>query len=250
MKIRFEEKINNRYMLVCPEKSETGFSSYTYRMILENRIKGTVPCRRGNLDGRAMLYYNVTGLMQVSEYLREHSADGEFLKHFLRELASVTEELQRYLIGSENLILDPEQIFVASDTGEFRFAVCFDDRSTFSDNLLKFSEYLIPRLPTNNHTAAAMGYELYQNCVNGSVTAASLRRIAAYGISRDAADLQAFEPEEDMSISVSEDDIFIPADKRAKRIKRRKAVSWKEKMHTKAETVKKNACSFMRRLSE
>jgi len=248
MKIRFEEKMNNRYMVICPDKTEAGFSAYMYRMILDNRIKGLLPCRTGNMDGRSMLYYNTSSLIQVSDHLREHTADETFLKRFLRELAAITEELQRYLIGSECLILDPEQIFVSAATEDFRFAVCFDDRNSFSENLLKFSEYLIPRLPANNHTAAAMGYELYQSCISGLVTAESLRKTAAGGLNRETAVRQVSEGEE--AAEVSEEDIFAPVKKKKKRKRSGSSGSWKEKLHRTVQLIKEKIRTFIHRLSD
>lgn len=195
-------------MVICPDRPDSGFSAFRYRMILENRIKGILSCRTGNLDGRLMLYYNTTGLAKVSEYLREHAADEVFLKRLLRELAAVTEELQRYLIESECILLDPEQLFVSAETGAFRFAVWFEDRNPFSENLLKLSEFLIPRLPNNSHTAAAIGYELYQTCLSGLVTAGTLRRIAESEFGRESAEPEVYSSMEEKTVSVSEDAVF------------------------------------------
>ncbi len=217
MRIRFEDKMNRRYMMVCPDRSDAGFSAFRYRMILENRIKGIVSCRTGNLDGRLMLYYNTTGLAKVSEYLREHAADEAFLRRLLRELAAVTEELQRYLIESECILLGPEQLFVSAETGAFRFAVWFEDRNPFSENLLKLSEFLIPRLPNNNHTAAAIGYELYQTCLSGLVTAGTLRRIAESEFGRESTEPEVYSSMEEKTLSVSEDDIFTLRSRKKKR---------------------------------
>lgn len=250
MKIRFEEKMNKRYMVICPDKNESGFSAFRFRMILGNRIKGIVPCRTGNLDNRLMLYYNITGQIPVSDYLREHAADEEFLRRLLRELAAVTEELQRFLIGSESVFLEPERVFVSAETGTFGFTVWFEERNPFSENLLKLSEYLIPRLPNNNPAAAALGYELYQCCLSGSVAAQTLRKIAESDIGREAQARSESRNTEEGSLILSEDEIFTARVKKGKKKRPQKKETVKERLRRRFDTVKEMIRSFMRKLTE
>ena len=178
MKIDFRKDSDRQYMIISPGPESHAFSSYRFRMLTENRISSLLPCRKAEIDCEELLYYDISGLISLDEYLRSNTIKSDTLQRFLGALLQLIEKLEDYLLTADNLILAPDYVFVSQKCSRFFFAALPARSGPLSRSMLRLSELFITKIPYNDKKGAEIGYSLYQSCITGKLTIGDLARLA------------------------------------------------------------------------
>ena len=178
MKINFRKDSDRQYMIINPGPEKQAFSSYRFRMLTENRISSLLPCRKAEIDCEELLYYDISGLISLTEYLSSNTIRSDTLRSFLSGLLQLIEKLEDYLLGADNLILTPEYVFVSRQGNSFFFAALPANFGPISRSMLRLSELFITKIPYDDKNGAEIGYSLYQSCITGKLSLDDLARLA------------------------------------------------------------------------
>ena len=195
MKIDFRKDSDRQYMIISPGPESHAFSSYRFRMLTENRISSLLPCRKAEIDCEELLYYDISGLTSLTEYLSSNTIKSDTLQRFLGVLLQLIEKLEDYLLTADNLILTPDHVFVSQKCSRFFFAALPARSGPLSRSMLRLSELFITKIPYNDKKGAEIGYSLYQSCITGKLSLGDLARLA-YIPGNDSASIER-SPEED-----------------------------------------------------
>ena len=122
MKINFRKDSDRQYMIISPGQEKQAFSTYRLRMLTENRINSLLPCRKAEIDCEELLYYDISGLTSLTDYLSSNPIRSDTLQGFLSGLLQLIEKLEDYLLCADNLILVPDYVFVSQKGKRFFFA--------------------------------------------------------------------------------------------------------------------------------
>ena len=178
MKIDFRKDSDRQYMIISPGPESHVFSSYRFRMLTENRINSLLPCRKAEIDCEELLYYDISGLVSLADYLSSNTIKTETLQKFLGVLLQLIEKLEDYLLTADNLILTPDYVFVSQKGSRFFFAALPARSGPLSRSMLRLSELFITKIPYNDKKGAEIGYSLYQSCITGKLSLDDLARLA------------------------------------------------------------------------
>ena len=111
---------------------------YQRKMVTENKIKGLLESQERYINGDLLLYYEITSKQSLYSIYDGKRIGMEQLCSFFMQLKRVNEHLQKYLLDSSCLILQPEYVFQDIVSGEYFFLYYPDPEENGFSGLLDF----------------------------------------------------------------------------------------------------------------
>ena len=141
MEIHTEVKseLNKTLLRICvPVITE---ADYQIRMLQMNQIKGVLPVAiRG--EGEMTVYeYEITGLVSMKNKYRQDKITKEEMEKFLSKMQETIWDVERYLLNSNRILLEPEMIF--EKDGEFCFCYMPQYDGTIRESFHKLMECFV-----------------------------------------------------------------------------------------------------------
>jgi hypothetical protein len=178
MQTEYRKDIRNRYLVINSETDDDD-KDYRLNMIVENRIPHFAPCRTENVNGKGLLYYDITGKTDILSYLDMRQADEKFFSGLFAAVAEALESIQEYLLDPDGILLDPEYIYISTEPHGICFIYYPLNEKKFSEGCRILSEKLLGRIKQDDIQAVRLGYGFYKECAAGRITAQSLRDMSA-----------------------------------------------------------------------
>lgn len=116
-----EEQGSRRY-LVYKKRTEDVTDTVAMGMISNNRIEGTAPFVRIQMDETVYMKYDITGLVTLREYL-SGTVNRKKLLGALESILDTIMAAEDYMLESSAYVLDMDYIFVNTDTMEISMVV-------------------------------------------------------------------------------------------------------------------------------
>jgi Sec-independent protein translocase protein TatA len=160
MEVTYQKDIEHNYLVLQLPDQVQG-SEYQIRMLQGNVIPGILPCKLRSIDGKYFIYYEITSRQQLSGVLAHHPAGSSQIWSVSRGLGKALESVGRYLLGEEGLLLDPDLIYVDSQTKETSFCYLPFGEENLPDTFRKLTEYLLMHLDHKEEQAVILAYQLY-----------------------------------------------------------------------------------------
>ena len=153
------DREHNYMVLEVPEKMQG--NAYQVRMLLENEIPGLLRCKKQMVDGKAFLCYEITSRQPLSRVLEQHPAGYEEIQAVAQGIGRALEQISRFFLEEEGLILEPEFLYMDVETREI--SVCFLPffGGDFQEAFRELAEYLLKKLNHKDERAILSGYRLY-----------------------------------------------------------------------------------------
>lgn len=173
MEVRYKREMNHNYMIM-DAPSEQG--RYECQMLSENTIEGLLKFRMGFQDGRQQFYYEITSRQPLSRILERRKIRGGEIRRLMLDILAVLERIEKYLLKGEQLLLNPEYLYVDPDS--FRLGLCLvpgreSDLLTELSALLRF---LLEKVDHEDRDGVVVAYNLYQESLKENYGACDLMR--------------------------------------------------------------------------
>lgn len=94
---------------------------YQNKMLEENQIQGLLQMSGRGMDDKSCYDYDVSGKVSVKALYEKHPISGDEIKLLLKCILNVVNEVQRYLLDVNCILLNPEYIFYESE----RYYFCY-----------------------------------------------------------------------------------------------------------------------------
>lgn len=176
MNLRYQRDLY-RVQLCCDTDREETEQSYPLQMCLRNTIEGLLVCQTQKTDGHLAICWDVTSRHSLAQVTEDGQIPPSVLQRILQAILKTLDGMERFLIPCEYLVLDPELLFLAPETGEVRFICDFEDRQSFSKTLLTLGEYVLEHMDHRDDRAMRLGYGLYRLAVEESFDKAGLQSL-------------------------------------------------------------------------
>lgn len=176
MNLRYQRDLY-RVQLCCDTDREETEQSYPLQMCLRNTIEGLLVCQTQKTDGHLAICWDVTSRHSLAQVTEDGQIPPSVLQRILQAILKTLDGMERFLIPCEYLVLDPELLFLAPETGEVRFICDFEDRQSFSKTLLTLGEYVLEHMDHRDERAMCLGYGLYRLAVEESFDKAGLQSL-------------------------------------------------------------------------
>lgn len=165
MNIEYQRNLKSSYMvLIEPGQPLNMDGQLAEKMMQRQQIAGLLKWVAMESGEDMTFWYQITGLQSLPDWLRHHSLDFSLLGHLLGGLLALQEQLPRFYLKCEHLVLQAEQIFL-DPSGE-RAVFCYEPlwQKQPREALSELMEYLLPLIDHEDKDAVRLGYGLYEKC--------------------------------------------------------------------------------------
>lgn len=165
MNIQYQRNLKNSYMVVIEQGQPLNIDGQlAEKMMQRQQIPGLLHWVTMEHEGDMTFWYQITGLQSLSDWLSHHTLDHKLFGHLLSGLLALQEELPRFYLKTEHLLLQAEQIFL--DTSGEKVAFCYEPlwNKDPRQSLQELMQELLPQIDHTDKDAVRLGYGLYEKC--------------------------------------------------------------------------------------
>lgn len=159
LETEFVRNLQSNYERVhLPEKPDE--QRYQYCILTRGGIKGLLPCSLRYINGQAYLYYDITSRQNVAQLYGKGVIDRAWVQEFFWSYKQVRQEMGRFLLDEENILIYPEQIF--QDLSSRNFFFLYLPYHEEENGLLKFLEFLLGHMNYEDERLVECVYSMYE----------------------------------------------------------------------------------------
>lgn len=158
LQTEYEEKLNRVRLHIC--RSGQYEEDYQLPMIRMNKIPGILPTEGCEMEGQVRYSYEIGSMMSMKVKYEKTSIKKNDIMEFIAQLLQVSEELQRYMLNPECLLLNPEYIFYKEEQWYFCYLPGNDDG--IQEAFHGLTEYFVKMLDYGDDEGIFLAYELHK----------------------------------------------------------------------------------------
>lgn len=160
MKISYQREFKYNYLIIDPE--ELPWQGYESQMLWKNQIEGILRFQVRQKDDGVRFYYEITSRQPIARILENRSIRAEEIRRLVIGIFGVLERMELYLLGEGSILMEPEYLYVDSDS--FRIWLCLVPgmKRNFPEDFSRFLEYLLGSVDHQDKESVVLAYGLYQ----------------------------------------------------------------------------------------
>ena len=141
---------------------------YTVNMVQNCPLEGLLPIHIFFCDGKSLVRYRITGFTSLTERFNDSPLRLADLRNILYTLRDICQRLPEYLLSSEDLLLDPEKLFISP--GDSKVHVCYIPGlpTMLPSSRMLLAEFLLKRTDHADQLASALVYRFYDQTSENS----------------------------------------------------------------------------------
>ena len=194
MRTEYKRDVSHNYLILQEEKA-VDTSSYQVRMLTGNVIPSILKCHLQNLDGEVLFYYDITSKQSIATLFEDKKFRSQDLQSILEGFVKVMEELAEFLMNTDQLVLQPEYIYMDAERKKVYFCCLPGYQKEIQGQLRGLTEYILPKLDHEDNQAVMLGYGIYRKALEPGFQLEVVKE-AIYQ-KEDEADKNAASPKED-----------------------------------------------------
>ncbi|MDO4276641.1 MAG: DUF6382 domain-containing protein [Eubacteriales bacterium] len=167
MKSEYKRDMNHNFLILYGEK-EVDTASYQVRMLVGNIIPSLLKCRIQGIDGKFMVYYDITSKQSVSSFYEQRKFGMDDLRLLFGGFIQAMEEMSEYLMNPGQLVIRPEYIFLDFEKREIFFCCLPGFERDVREQFQELTEYILPQLDHEDEKAVMLGYGVYRRALEDS----------------------------------------------------------------------------------
>ena len=167
MRSEYKRDMNHNYLILTGEEV-IDTNSYQVRMIVANAVPDLLQCRIQGIDGKFMVYYDVTSRHSMTALFEDRKMGMEELRVILGGFVQVMEEMSEYLLNPCQLILEPEYIYMDAEKKNVKFCYLPGFHGEIQKQFQNLTEYILPKLDHEDGKAVMLGYGVYRRALEES----------------------------------------------------------------------------------
>ena len=165
MEVTYRQDVNRSYMVI---KKETGqVESFQEKMVLKNKIPGLLRMTMQSLNGEAYYCYDTRQLQTLEKEFEGKKISKNEVEGMLKGLTGILSELNRYLLKSCDLIVEPGLIYWNPEGNSPFFAYYPNSFEKVDDSYVKFAQFLIDHVDQDDEKALKLAYDYFGQVSDG-----------------------------------------------------------------------------------
>lgn len=161
MKFSYQRDMTHNYMIPEPAEAPAG-EDYRVHMLLENRIRGLLPCDIRKHNGEIRFYYDITSRQSMEQICGKWLMSAQELRSFLQGLSRALKEMEKYLLDMDMLVLEPQAIFMDVETREPCFCCLPGYKKDIAQSFREITDYILEHIDQGEDAAVLLAYEVYR----------------------------------------------------------------------------------------
>lgn len=167
MEVSYKKDIRNNYLVIPGEDGENK-DDYCIQMLKANDIPGIIRPDIRIIDNRVLYYYDISSKQSMEILFEKASINYEKLKSIFISLTKVIDQTYEYLLSENDIILNPEYIYMDPDSDNINICYLPGYNSDLKKQLILFLEYIMNKVEYKDHDAVLYIYNLYSLCRSDS----------------------------------------------------------------------------------
>ncbi|MDO4553950.1 MAG: DUF6382 domain-containing protein [Lachnospiraceae bacterium] len=184
MNKRFVRNGLEYYMEVEPQEGQ----DYEYHMLMENRISNLLPLQREKINDKVMLIYPVNHVKPFWITTEKMWISGRQFYSIVDSLIKTIEEVRRYLLKPDNLVLEMDCLFWELDRYQLHFIYLPGYQQDIFRQMINFVEKLLQKIEHRDKEGISFAYGLYHLLKEGTVDIDDLKEYLGNFTTGDRAD--------------------------------------------------------------
>ena len=164
MRAEYKRDVSHNYLILQEEKA-VDTSSYQVRMLTGNVIPSILKCHLQNLDGEVLFYYDITSKQSIATLFEDKKFRSQDIQSILEGFVKVMEELAEFLMNTDQLVLQPEYIYMDAERKKVYFCCLPGYQKEIQGQLRGLTEYILPKLDHEDNQAVMLGYGIYRKAL-------------------------------------------------------------------------------------
>lgn len=158
METRYKRDFNHTYLILeLPVLYE---EDYQIKMIQANQIEGLLPISGQGVDGRSQYFYEISEKTSLRSVYDKTELEKAELERFLTQFAAVLNQVQRYLLDMNRILLEPEYIFVEKE--KYYFCYLPAQEAELCQEFHHLTEYFVSKISHKDSKGILLAYELHK----------------------------------------------------------------------------------------
>ena len=163
MDVSYIKDLHHNY-LVIPKIDDSSRETYCVYMLQANSIDGIIKPESRSIDNRVLYYYDITSKQSIDTIYIKSTISYEQLKELFINLADLIEQAYEYLLNENDLILEPEHIYIELISCQAYVAYLPGYNKDIRKQMATLIEYLMNKVEYNDKEAVLYIYNLYAVC--------------------------------------------------------------------------------------
>ncbi len=141
---------------------EAGEPGYEARMMIGNTIEGLLKFRIKKTDGASRYCYEITSKQPLSRLLETRTINAVRIQTLLLGIAGTLTRMEDYLLTEEQILLDPDQIYVNPETYDPFLCLIPGKKGDFPEEFSQLLRFLLGKTDHQDKEAVVLIYGLYR----------------------------------------------------------------------------------------
>lgn len=157
---QYKRDLNHNYLILPIGEEAAG--GYQLQMITKNKIEGLLACQRKETETGTVCCYEISSKQSLQHLFMTGEINYTELKNLLTGIYLILQRIERYLLDSRCLVLEPEYIYMEADAGNVRLTYLpgYEDGSFIG--IKHLAEFILSKVNHKDEQAAELAYYLYQ----------------------------------------------------------------------------------------
>ncbi len=167
MRTEYKRDMNHNYLILYgQEKIDT--DSYQVRMLVGNVIPSLLKCRIQGMDGKFLVYFDITSKQALNILYEERTMKSEDLRLIFGGFVSAMEDAAEYLMNPGQFIMSPEYIYTDIEKKQIYFCMMPGYDKDIREQFQHLTEYILPKIDHQDGEAVILGYGVYRRAMEDS----------------------------------------------------------------------------------
>ena len=167
MRAEYKRDMNHNYLILYGE-DEINTDSYQVRMLVGNVIPSLLKCRIQGMDGRFLVYFDITSKQALSVLYEEKKMGVEDLRLIFGGFVKAMEDAAEYLMNPGQFIISPEYIYTDIEKRQIYFCMMPGYEKDIKEQFQFLTEYILPKIDHQDQDAVILGYGVYKRAMEDS----------------------------------------------------------------------------------
>lgn len=146
MEYTFRRDLKNSFMIAKASFDDMG---YEKDILMYNDIDVLVPFHTVSINNEMQVWYDITGLVSLRDYLMQQGITLELIRKVLVYLKIAIEETQRFLIDVNHLVIDINAIYVVKNNSNWKLMLIYYPDSESTTGIESLTEFFMENADEN-----------------------------------------------------------------------------------------------------
>lgn len=173
MEISFKRNHNESFMVAEGQPCRNVFEE---KMLMNNQIECLLSFYTMQVNSNTQYWYRITGKESLKDYLERSVLSMDLLEKIFYYISSAFEEINKYVISVNHILISPESIFLEKKNQEFLVYLCYCPFSleNFKEQFLSVTELLVTLADPENDPVTELIYDLYDKSMEEDMSISEL----------------------------------------------------------------------------